>query len=457
MSEQQKTPKLTGYNYKEHIKGKILLVATLRNTSPLLLGSGLSDVADKEIIKLPNGKPYIPASALAGKLLRKLKDVYGPADKTFRQFWGIDEGDSSFQSHIVLEDALLQGETYYTTVRDGVKIEHNTNLAKDQGKYDYELLEVGHAFTFKAEITLRASFDAEKFKQMAGIVLNILQKDFRIGAHETSGFGEMACSSANAYVFTFPDDCEAWFGYLETKELPTAVELPHFEIKPKSLFKIEAKFAIKTTFLTSTYGVKSNEPDKTQLKRKQQKDGSWKNVYILSGKALRGAIRHRGLRILNTIKVPDADNKINALFGVVDEKTQKAQKSKIRVRESIFEGAAKFSQTRIKIDRFTGGTISGALQEAEPLANGSVELTIEIPGFTNEEAALLLFILKDLWTADLPIGGDKNVGRGVLKGISGKVTMDTDTLELAQIGTNGYQIPESFKNLNLDAWKAPTI
>lgn len=450
-----KQPTLTGYNYKERITGKILLVATLRNTSPLLLGSGLSDVADKEIIKLPNGTPYIPASALAGKLLRRFKDAYGPADKTYRQFWGIDEGKSIFQSHIVLEDALLQGETYHTTVRDGVKIEHQTNLAKDQGKYDYELLEVGHAFTFKAEITLRASFDADRFKKMAGTVLELLKKDFRIGAHETSGFGEMERASANAYLFEFPKDSEKWFSYLGSNALPNVVALPYFEIKEKPLFKIEATFALKTTFLTSTYGVKSNEPDKTQLKRREI--GNDKEMFILSGKALRGAIRHRGLRILNTIKVPDADNKINALFGVVDENTQKAQKSKIRVREGVFEGAEKFAQTRIKIDRFTGGTISGALQEAEPLAKGTVKLTIEIPNYTNQEAALLLFILKDLWTADLPIGGDKNVGRGVLNGVSGKVKMGDDELVLEKIGTNSYQIPESFKNLNLDAWKAPTI
>ena len=83
-----KQPTLTGYKYEERITGKIILMATLRNTSPLLLGSGLSDIADKEIIRLPDGKPYIPASALAGKLRRKFKDIYSAEDKTVRQFWG---------------------------------------------------------------------------------------------------------------------------------------------------------------------------------------------------------------------------------------------------------------------------------------------------------------------------------------------------------------------------------
>lgn len=445
-----KQPTLTGYEYGERITGKIILMATLRNASPLLLGSGLSDIADKEIIRLPDGKPYIPASALAGKIRRHFK---GQEDITFRQFWGVDDS----QSHIVFEDARLQSESYQTTVRDGVKIEYQTNLAKDQGKYDYEVLEVGHEFAFKAEITLRASFDANHFKKMAGTVLELLKKDFGVGAHETSGFGEIECSSVNAYVFLFPKDSESWFDYLENKALPIAQVLPHFEINEKSLFKIEATFALKTTFLTSTYGVKSNEPDKTQLKRKQLKDNRWKDVYILSGKALRGAIRHRGVRILNTVGVQEAEKKIDALFGVVDEKTQKAQKSKIRVKEGVFKEARTFSQTRIKIDRFTGGTVSGALQESQPLSKGTVDLTIEIPDYQPQEAALLLFILKDLWTADLPIGGDKNVGRGVLQGVSGTVKMGTDNLELEKIGTNGYQIPESFKNLTLEAWETPTI
>ncbi|MFN8348814.1 MAG: RAMP superfamily CRISPR-associated protein [Spirosomataceae bacterium] len=449
-----KQPTLTGYDFKERITGKIILTATLRNNSPLLLGSGLNDKADKEIIKLPDGTPYIPASAIAGKLRRRFKDIYGEEDISFRQFWGVDEDNGSYQSHIVFEDASLIGETFYTTVRDGVKIEHATNLAKDQGKYDYELLEVGHLFRFRAEITIRANFVLDHFKKMAGTVLELLQQDFRIGAHETSGFGEIECINPAASIFAFPTDATAWFNYLQKNELPTASELPHLETKQNLLFKIEATFALKTTFLTSAYGVKSNEPDKTQLKRR--KPGSEEEDFILSGKALRGAIRHRGVRILNTISARDAESKIDELFGFVNENTKKAKKSKLRFTENVFSNSAKIDQTRIKIDRFTGGTISGALQESQPLAKGTIQLTIEIPDYLLPEAALLMFILKDLWTADLPIGGEKNIGRGVLQGVSGTVYMGDSELDLGQLGKNGYMIPEAFKNLTLDAWKSPT-
>jgi CRISPR/Cas system CSM-associated protein Csm3 (group 7 of RAMP superfamily) len=458
---------LTGYKTSDKVVGKIILKATLKNTSPLLIGSGKADVADKEIVRLPNGRPYIPASAIAGKLRRLFvtrQTTIKETDKIFQQFWGVDTDQKSYQSHIIFDNLTLTDENFYTTIRDGVKIEHKTNLAKDQAKYDYELLEPGHSFDFSAEITIRQSFTPflieEKglgievtFKQIAQLILDLLSdKSFRIGAHETSGFGEMECTEANLYAFDFPTDADAWFTYVENdkKPTPTAIENKIVLTQPQS-FSIKATFQIKTTFLTATHGVASSEPDKTQLKRKNK--GAVE--FILSGKALRGAIRHRGLRILRTIGIgeTEAKAKINDLFGMVDEQNKQAKKSRLRIKESEFTQTETMNQTRIKIDRFTGGTISGALQEAQPLAKGQIELEIEIPNYTDQDAALLMFILKDLWTADLPIGGDKNIGRGVLQGVSGTVTMNNQTLCLEKLGQTDYQIPESFETLSLEAWK----
>ena len=89
-------------------------------------------------------------------------------------------------------------------------------------------------------------------------------------------------------------------------------------------------------------------------------------------------------------------------------------------------------QTRIKIDRFTGGTIESALFETMPLFNQYNpesdnpsekvrNVRITITDYEPYEAGLMLLILKDLWTGDLAVGGEKGVGRGTFKGFRAEI------------------------------------
>ena len=72
--------------------------------------------------------------------------------------------------------------------------------------------------------------------------------------------------------------------------------------------------------------------------------------------------------------------------------------------------------SRIKIDRFTGGVVDGALFDEEPIYGGQLKVAMELRSPKEGEAGLLLLVLKDLLTGDLPVGGTSAVGRGVLRG-----------------------------------------
>lgn len=120
--------------------------------------------------------------------------------------------------------------------------------------------------------------------------------------------------------------------------------------------------------------------------------------------------------------------KANALLDDEDKKKDKI-KSRVIVEETEIEKPiAAELQHRIKIDRFTGGTIKTALFDSMPLwSNGNdkaVEIKMTINDYQEWEAGLLLLILKDLWNEDLPIGGEKNVGRGILKGWKAEIRWD---------------------------------
>ena len=65
-----------------------------------------------------------------------------------------------------------------------------------------------------------------------------------------------------------------------------------------------------------------------------------------------------------------------------------------------------------------------------------VTLDLEIKDFEDWEAGLMLLVLKDLWNGDLAIGGEKNVGRGVLQGLSATISFEDRKIELRQKGDN---------------------
>ncbi len=141
---------------------------------------------------------------------------------------------------------------------------------------------------------------------------------------------------------------------------------------------------------------------------------------ILSGTSLGGALRARALKIANTLGPAKAQSLVEEMFG----KTDKA--SKVRVREDIVQNATtNFVQNRVSIDRFTGGARDTALFNEQPAFGGDdtlVTLDVRLSGPEDYEIGLLLLLLKDLWTGDLPLGGESSVGRGRLKGKSAILT-----------------------------------
>lgn len=148
------------------------------------------------------------------------------------------------------------------------------------------------------------------------------------------------------------------------------------------------------------------------------RDGELKPV--ISGTSLAGVLRHRAERIANTLSVGNRTKcLINNLFGDVDEETKAARSSRLIIHEAVITDSHDMVQNRIAIDRFTGGAYHGALFDEQPVwGNGKTEihLALEIRSPEKHEIGLLLLLLKDLWTEDLPVGGESSIGRGRLKG-----------------------------------------
>jgi CRISPR/Cas system CSM-associated protein Csm3 (group 7 of RAMP superfamily) len=191
-------------------------------------------------------------------------------------------------------------------------------------------------------------------------------------------------------------------------------------------FTIHATFKLASSLLIRS-GQASGEraPDVVHLQ--SQHNGKLKPV--LSGTSLAGVLRHRAERIVNTLGNDTA--LIDELFGpdFSNDRSKQAQASRLVVHESIIQGTTEKNelvQNRIAIDRFTGGAYHGALFNEQPIFGSDetyIKLDLELRQnrekkveHRNAEIGLLLLLLKDLWTEDLPIGGTSSIGRGRLQG-----------------------------------------
>ncbi|MEC4805717.1 MAG: RAMP superfamily CRISPR-associated protein [Jaaginema sp. PMC 1079.18] len=176
---------------------------------------------------------------------------------------------------------------------------------------------------------------------------------------------------------------------------------------------------------------------------------------ILSGTSLVGVLRHRAERIVNTLKKPTTI--IDEIFGpdFSQDKTKQAKASRLIVHESVIENTAELVQTRIAIDRFTGGAYHGALFQEQPVfANDETELKLEIElrNPIEHEIGLLLLLLKDLWTEDLPVGGGSSVGRGRLKGKKATMTWKDSIWEIEKNGDNFLKITPEIEKGKLETY-----
>jgi CRISPR/Cas system CSM-associated protein Csm3 (group 7 of RAMP superfamily) len=103
-------------------------------------------------------------------------------------------------------------------------------------------------------------------------------------------------------------------------------------------------------------------------------------------------------------------------------------------------------QNRVSIDRFTGGTRDGALFNEQPLfgdAQSVVTVDLQLEEPKEHEIGLLLLLLKDLWTGDLPLGGEISVGRGRLQGKNCEIEHrngEVRTWNLLANETNGLSV-----------------
>lgn len=431
-------------NPTRQIQERWIITGKLELLTPAHLSNGDDDpTVDLPILTDPvEGRVLLTGASLTGALRSYLQDFAFADDnaKPAVVLFGGERGeDTGGQSPLIVENAL--GSQPIIELRDGVAIDPKTRTTKetDKGgeKYDQQLLAAGTSFDIGFELLLTESTDRSQLKESLKTALLGLQAgEIRLGGRKRRGLGECKATNWRAQQFNLSDkkDLIAWLvngrsgeSWAERQKTAwTGTDIGQWlPLQDAALladrrdsFHMTTDFVIDGSVLIRSGFETEKGPDMAHLESRR---GS-KNVPVLSGTSLGGVIRAQAARIARTMN-PDpgtAERFIKNMFGI-SEKDKDGQKfnraSRVLVSESTIEGGAKLVQSRVKIDRFTGGAFESALFAQQPVFGGETQLRLELTQPKAAEIGLLLLVLKDLWTGYTPIGGEASVGRGRLRGI----------------------------------------
>ncbi|MEQ9368273.1 MAG: RAMP superfamily CRISPR-associated protein [Coleofasciculus chthonoplastes F3-SA18-01] len=440
-----------------HIVKRIIVCGVLVLDTPTCLGNGDAE-GPTDLMLLRDSisaKALLTGSSIAGSLrnyLHEYKGDYGKSErrqdiaaKLFGDLFAYEDEkhlpeqqklktkEQDTQSPLIIDDAFSR-DSPRIELRDGVKIDSATGTGADQAKYDLELLSAGTQFPLNFELLIDRENDENQLREALALALEGLKSgEISIGMKKRRGFGRCHVDEWQVWEFDLRQhrDRVAWLTLdrswskpyakppTTSQSIAAALGVTPAQPDKRDRFFLEATFKLASPLLIRS-GQDSTgcAPDVVHLR--SHRDGELKPV--LSGTSLAGVLRHRAERIVNTLDKPEKI--VNDVFGFVEENSKQAKASRLVVHESVIESTADLVQNRIAIDRFTGGAYHGALFSEQPIFGSDktrLTLELELRQPRNAEIGLLLLLLKDLWTRDLPVGGESSIGRGRLQGIEAKM------------------------------------
>ena len=432
----------------------------LETETPLVIGNGNKDIkTDSVVAKDINELPYIPATTLAGLIRHSLpeelqeywmgsqKKKDGEGSRIMLSEGKILSADGNPIDGLNLDEDAVTRLCHELPIRQHVRINQQGTAVKN-GKFDEEIVPKGVRFCFEIELM------AEKDKPgIMDTILSIIQSDgFRIGSGSRSGFGKIEVvgilrrdldlcvpNELELYLGKSASLAKAWEGYRLYTPSETKVSdyiLYTLELRPVDFMFFGSGFGDERSDMTFV-----REPVITWEKGKAT-IVEQERVILIPASSVKGALAHRTAYHYNRLEGVFADKKtaeelekntgkenkaVKTLFGSEgDRKGKNKQRGNILFSDVIEKQEASLEKkvlNHVKIDRFTGGAVDGALFSEEvlyaPRKTFNLELMLRKTAVDEKDGKIVKAFeaaLTDLCRGYLALGGGVNRGNGTFKG-----------------------------------------
>lgn len=450
------------------IMRRIVVEGDLVLQTPAHFGNGDgTDLIDMPLLTDPLDEktPLLTGASIAGAMRSALRErEHGFRQKierytsakqsaSVRLFGGSKGNEDGEQSPLIVEDA--PGEHATIELRDGVRLEGKSRTSADDALFMIEMWEAGTTFPLRFELIVSASDDPFALKQaFATALVCFTDGSITLGARKRRGYGQIRVTGwrVKEYDLTDPEQLLDWIANGASKlsgeaqpDIVQALGVGKTIADQRRAFRLMGTFSLDGSLLIRSGSgpdipdangatTEAQQPDMLHLhstRLSSSGDGKRERRPIVSGTSLAGALRARAFKIARLLALlagtdeNDAYILVERMFGTDMQRSRSAtpEASRISVSEQeVSEVNAikqRLVQQRVSLDRFTGGTRDGALFSQQPLfgdAQARVMVDLSLVNPQEHEIGLLLLVLKDLWTGDLPLGGEISVGRGRLRG-----------------------------------------
>lgn len=474
-------PTLTPTIYTHRFLARFVIEAV----TPLAVGSGEKDmITDAMIATDANGLPYIPGTSIAG-VLRSMVTSSGTDSKEIDKVFGFQKKDDGCGSEIIFTEAKILNHA--GEVVDGLKpleiqadslLRHYQTLpirqhvrmtdrgtAEDKGKFDEQVVYAGTRFCFEIEMVS----DGSNANRFATILRHIFNRNFRIGSGTRSGFGEVKVVDLKVMTLNLKNPSDLSIYLAKTSNLNTDFWTTHKDELNEDLTQLISNLTTdsdNTDYFTYTLsltpdsfflfgsGFGDDKADMTPVKEEKviwdikagHLEGHLDNELVLiPATSVKGALAHRVAFHWNRMNGVFADDlsrqdikreeavgkknyAVKTLFGSEGESDDK----EITRGNVIFSDVIQATELKDKlfnhvaIDRFTGGTIEGALfSEKVTYGKGTtftMTISVDQKGLKRvcEQPEKVLEALEqalqDICDGMLPLGGGVNRGHGIFNG-----------------------------------------
>lgn len=416
------------------IAARWVIRAELTTTSASQIGSADSDFSDETFSLDFYGKPVLRGSTIAGAIRSAIDDVqlgYKKIEKDTKatDLFGRNTDENGFESRLIVFDAYAE-EHIGKRIREGVAIENG--VAKGGHKYNRLVAEAGLRFPLRIDLIVPDTESEQALLETLVTGLNAIAEGIPFGARKTRGMG---CTTASRWqAIRVPlTSLEEWMAYsrmdqetigLESKEFSNPLDavtsinpnVKRDQSDARKWIDFTLDLKSKGTLIVRAAGYDADSPDAVMY---GEKIGG-KFVPVIPGTSIAGVLRHHCDKIARTISTEEtADKLINNIFGPSPDEMRRSKKpstSNVIIQDAMVTSYTRLNQTRIQIDRFTGGTIEGALLEEQPIVNASTTVHIRLKSDKKDEAGLLLLACRDIADSILPLGGESSIGRGFMEG-----------------------------------------
>lgn len=366
--------------------------------SPLSVGSGENMYTDHDIIVDKRGLPMIPATAIAGVLgawLGKNKEQLLGRIKQKKIIDGKECVLEKLESKVRVYDGICieSKNSGLISTRDNVKLKNK--VVVDGAKFDTQIVNAETKFCTYIEL-----LDLKYINELEKFFCAVNNGDVRLGAKTTRGYGRVKLN-----VFRYElNDIDTWleFKMFEDSSWLNAKKLM-LNSSESTKIHLCVELKCKGGISIREYSTDVNMPDYITVGMKLNEHA------VIPGTSWAGAFKSRFEEILGKAEA-------ESLFGYVDEKTKCSKKSRISFSESIVEDGIPKGITRNSIDRFSGGTKTGALYTEKTSFYGTTSLDIFIDKKVSEkQLSALAVCLADLHNGFLAVGGLTAIGRGLFE------------------------------------------